>query len=199
LQHRLKIGIRKHNRLSRGSWRLAGHHLSQPPSRALLKRSPKCCSAQGGRSTEGEPLPAHLKTVPGISERECRLTTHTASRCPDSKSPEALHAALSKISRPNGGVLPVFGDQREIELLVEAGFTPVEAIRIATLNGAIYEGKQDSIGSIEVGKNADLIVIKGDPSQQIADIENVEIVFKDGIGYDSAKLIRSVAGRYGQY
>jgi amidohydrolase family protein len=99
----------------------------------------------------------------------------------------------------NGGVLPGFGDQREIELLVEAGFTPVEAIRIATLNGALYEGKQGSIGSIEVGKNADLIVIKGDPSQQIADIENVEIVFKDGIGYDSAKLLRSVAGRYGQY
>ena len=99
----------------------------------------------------------------------------------------------------NGGVLPGFGDQREIELLVEAGFTPVEAIRIATLNGAIYEGKQVSIGSIEVGKNADLIVIKGDPSRQIADIESVEIVFKDGIGYDSAKLLRSVAGRYGQY
>ena len=99
----------------------------------------------------------------------------------------------------NGGVLPGFGDQREIELLVEAGFTPVEAIRIATLNGAIYEGKQGSIGSIEVGKNADLIVIKGDPSQQIADIENVEIVFKDGIGYDSANLLRSVAGRHGQY
>jgi imidazolonepropionase-like amidohydrolase len=99
----------------------------------------------------------------------------------------------------NGGVLPGFGDQRELELLVEAGFTPVEAIRIATLNGAIYEGRQESIGSIEVGKNADLIVIKGDPSQQIADIENVEIVFKDGIGYDSAKLLRSVAGRYGQY
>jgi len=67
------------------------------------------------------------------------------------------------------------------------------------LNGAIYEGRQESIGSVEVGKNADLIVIKGDPSQQIADIENVEIVFKDGIGYDSAKLLRSVAGRYGQY
>jgi hypothetical protein len=99
----------------------------------------------------------------------------------------------------NVGVLPGLGDQREIELLVEAGFTPVEAIRIATLNGAIYEGKQGSIGSIEVGKNADLIVIKGDPSQQIADIENVDIVFKDGIGYDSAKLLRSVAGRYGQY
>jgi imidazolonepropionase-like amidohydrolase len=99
----------------------------------------------------------------------------------------------------NGGVLPGFGDQREIELLVEAGFTPVQAIRIATLNGAIFEGKQASIGSIEAGKNADLVVVKGDPSQRIADIENAEIVFKDGIGYDSQKLLRSVAGRYGQY
>jgi imidazolonepropionase-like amidohydrolase len=99
----------------------------------------------------------------------------------------------------DGGVLPGFGDQREIELLVEAGFSPVEAIRIATLNGAIYEGRQASIGSIEPGKNADLVVIKGDPSQTIADIEKTEIVFKDGVGYDSEKLLRSVAGRYGQY
>jgi imidazolonepropionase-like amidohydrolase len=99
----------------------------------------------------------------------------------------------------NGGVLPGFGDQREIELLVEAGFTPVEAIRIATLNGAIYESRQASIGSIKVGKNADLVVVKGDPSQRIADIENTTIVFKDGIGYDSKKLIDSVTGRYGQY
>jgi imidazolonepropionase-like amidohydrolase len=99
----------------------------------------------------------------------------------------------------NGGVLPGFGDQREIELLVEAGFTPVEAIRIATLNGAVYEGRQATIGSIDVGKNADLVVMRGDPSQHIEDIEKTEIVFKDGIGYDSAKLIRSIAGRYGQY
>jgi imidazolonepropionase-like amidohydrolase len=99
----------------------------------------------------------------------------------------------------NGGVLPGFGDQRELELLVEAGFSPVEAIRIATLNGAIYEGKQASIGSIEAGKNADLVVIKGDPSRVIDDVENTEIVFKDGVGYDSHRLLRSVAGRYGQY
>jgi imidazolonepropionase-like amidohydrolase len=99
----------------------------------------------------------------------------------------------------NGAVLPGFGDQREIELLVEAGFTPVEAIRIATLNGAVYEGKQRSIGSIEVGKNADLVVMKGDPAQHIDDIENTEIVFKDGVGYDSTKLINSVAGRFGEY
>jgi imidazolonepropionase-like amidohydrolase len=98
-----------------------------------------------------------------------------------------------------GDVVPGFGDQRGIELLVEAGFTPVEAIKIATLNGATYMGKEKQIGSIAAGKNADLVVIKGDPSKQISDIENVEIVFKDGVGYDSQKLLDSVKGRYGQY
>jgi len=99
----------------------------------------------------------------------------------------------------NGGVIPGFGDQREIELLVEAGFTPVEAIRIATLNGAIYLGLQDRIGSIAVGKNADLFIVGGNPAAKIEDVEKVILVFKDGVGYDSAKLIRSVRGRYGGY
>ena len=99
----------------------------------------------------------------------------------------------------DGGVLPGFGDQREIELLVDAGFTPVEAIRIGTLNGATYLGRAASIGTIAVGKNADLVVVKGDPSAQISDIEKTEIVFKDGVGYDSVKLIESAKGRYGQY
>jgi len=99
----------------------------------------------------------------------------------------------------NGGVLPGFGDQREVELLVEAGFTPVEAIQIATLNGATYLGQQDRIGSIAEGKNADLVVIKGNPASRISDIENVEIVFKDGVGFDSPRLFDSVKQRYGQY
>jgi imidazolonepropionase-like amidohydrolase len=99
----------------------------------------------------------------------------------------------------NGGVIPGFGDQRELELLVEAGFSPVDAIRIGTLNGAIYLGLQDRIGSIAAGKQADLIVIRGNPAADIRDVEKVEIVFKDGIGFDSAKLLASVRGRYGQY
>ena len=98
-----------------------------------------------------------------------------------------------------GDVVPGFGDQREIELLVVEGFSPVGAIRIATLNGAIYLGRDKQIGSIAAGKNADLVVMKGDPSKQISDVENVEIVFKDGVGYDSAKLLESVRGRYGEY
>jgi imidazolonepropionase-like amidohydrolase len=96
-----------------------------------------------------------------------------------------------------GGVIAGFGDQREVELLVEAGFTPLEAIHIATANGAQFLGELDRIGTIAVGKQADLVVIKGDPSKKIEDIENVETVFKDGIGYDSGKLIESVRGVVG--
>jgi imidazolonepropionase-like amidohydrolase len=96
-----------------------------------------------------------------------------------------------------GGDLAGFGDQREVELLVEAGFTPLEAIHIATHNGAQYLGELDRIGTIAAGKQADLVVIKGDPAKKIDDIENVETVFKDGIGYDSAKLIESVRGLVG--
>jgi imidazolonepropionase-like amidohydrolase len=96
-----------------------------------------------------------------------------------------------------GGVLAGFGDQREIELLVEAGFTPVEAIHIATQNGAQFLGEDDRIGTLAPGKLADLVVVRGDPSSKISDIENVEVVFKDGVGYDSAKLIESVRGLVG--
>jgi hypothetical protein len=87
-----------------------------------------------------------------------------------------------------GGVLPGFGDQRGLELLVEAGFTPVEAIHIATQNGAIYLGQQESIGSVAGGHDADLIVVDGNPAEKIDDVEKVETVFKDGVGYDPGKL-----------
>ena len=102
---------------------------------------------------------------------------------------------------PTGGgqVLPGFGDQREIELLVQAGFSPLEAIRIGTRNGATYLGLANRIGSIAVGKDADLVLMRGDPSSNIADIENVETVFKDGVGYDPDPLLNSVRGHYGQY
>ena len=97
----------------------------------------------------------------------------------------------------NGGVLAGFGDQRELELLVEAGFSPLEAIHIATANGAAFLGEADRIGTLAPGKLADLIVVRGDPSANIADIEKVETVFKDGVGYDAAKLIESVRGTVG--
>ena len=97
----------------------------------------------------------------------------------------------------NGGIVAGFGDLREVELLVEAGFTPVEAIKIASFNGAKFLGEDSRIGSIAPGKQADLMVVKGNPAADINDIEKVEIVFKDGIGYDTEKLIQSVQGLVG--
>ncbi|HXZ58894.1 MAG TPA: amidohydrolase family protein [Steroidobacteraceae bacterium] len=96
-----------------------------------------------------------------------------------------------------GGVLPGFGDQREIELLVEAGFTALEAIRIGTQNGARFLGRERDIGTIAPGKHADLIVVHGDPAAHIEDLENVAMVFKDGQGYDPARLIAAVRGQVG--
>jgi enamidase len=96
-----------------------------------------------------------------------------------------------------GGVVAGYSNQRALELLVQAGFTPVEAVRIATLNGAKYLGRDAKIGTIAAGKQADLVVVRGDPSATISDVENVEIVFKQGVGYDSAKIFESVKGRVG--
>ena len=97
----------------------------------------------------------------------------------------------------NGSALAGFGDQRNIELMVEGGFSAAEAIQIATLNGAKFLGLDDHIGSIAVGKQADLVVLNGNPAKQISDIEKVSMVFRDGVGYDPAKLLESVRGQVG--
>lgn len=96
-----------------------------------------------------------------------------------------------------GGVLPGFGNHRELELLVEAGFTPVEAIQIATRNGALYLEELDRIGTVEVGKQADMVLLDGDPTTDISHIRRVLTVFKNGVGYDSARLFASVKGTVG--
>ncbi len=96
-----------------------------------------------------------------------------------------------------GGALPGFGDQRNYELLLEAGFAPVEAIQIMTLNGAKILSVDDRLGSVTAGKLADLVVIEGNPIANPADIRKVTIVFKDGVGYDSPKLVAAVKGLVG--
>jgi imidazolonepropionase-like amidohydrolase len=97
----------------------------------------------------------------------------------------------------SGGVIPGYSNQRQIELLVEAGFTPAEAVQIGTLNGAKFLGRDGQVGTVAVGKQADLVVVTGDPSTTIADIRNVDTVFKRGVGFDPAKLVASVTGRVG--
>ncbi len=95
------------------------------------------------------------------------------------------------------GSLPGYGDHRNFELLVEAGFSPVEAVRIMSANGARLLRELDDYGTVTVGKRADLVVLDGNPAAVPGDIRKVRWVFKDGIGYDSAKLVGSVKGMVG--
>jgi len=97
----------------------------------------------------------------------------------------------------NGGALPGYGDQRGYELLREAGFTAEEAVKVVSFNGARVLGISDRLGSIETGKTADLVLLRGDLTTDASVIRNVVTVFKDGVGYDSARLINAVRGRVG--
>jgi imidazolonepropionase-like amidohydrolase len=99
----------------------------------------------------------------------------------------------------NGATLAGYGSQQSIELLTNAGFSPIEAIRIATFNGAKALGLEDKIGSIEVGKAADLVVIDGDITQDIRNIRKIIWVFKGGVGFNSQKIFSSVKGEVGKY
>jgi imidazolonepropionase-like amidohydrolase len=158
--------------------------------------------------------PAMLAVLTPQARAALQLTLHRAPKMPADQLALAFAHMLAmekKFSNAGGlliagldptgggGVIPGFGDQREIELLVEAGFSPAAAVRVATLNGATYLGVASRIGSVETGKNADLMVVRGDPSQTITDIQNVILVFKDGVGWDADKLRQSVAGDYGLY
>jgi imidazolonepropionase-like amidohydrolase len=98
----------------------------------------------------------------------------------------------------DGHTLAGLGDQRNIELLVEAGFTPVEAIHIATQNGAAFLGEAERIGTVAVGKQADLVLLNGDLAKDITTIERPEVVFKAGVGYDSNAIYQSLRGKVGR-
>ncbi|HXO84338.1 MAG TPA: amidohydrolase family protein, partial [Gemmatimonadales bacterium] len=96
-----------------------------------------------------------------------------------------------------GGALAGFGDQRNYELFIEAGFTPAQAVQIMSANGAKILGVAQTLGTVETGKMADLVVLQGDLTANPVVIRSPTIVFKDGVGYDAAKLIASVQGRVG--
>ena len=97
----------------------------------------------------------------------------------------------------DGHTLAGLGDERNIELLVEAGFTPVEAIHIATQNGATFLGIGDQVGTVARGKQADLVLLNGDLAKDVTAIENPELVFKAGVGYDSKAMYNSLRGKVG--
>ena len=91
-------------------------------------------------------------------------------------------------------VVPGFGDQRNFELLREAGFKTEEAIKIMTSNGAEILSKS-KIGSIEKDKKADFVIINGNIEKNI---RNVELVFKDGYGYDPKLILDELEGKFGE-
>ena len=140
-------------------------------------------------------------------QRQRRLTASEA----DTVMTLALFAKLMEFERmfvkaggrlvmgpdPGRHVLPGFGNQRGFELLVEAGFTVPEALQIATTNGAEALGIGDDVGQATPGFVADLAVLRGDLAADPAAIRNVEIVFKEGIGYDPERLIANLKGRVG--
>ncbi len=97
----------------------------------------------------------------------------------------------------NGGALPGYGDQRNVELLAEAGFSPEEVVQIVSFNGARILEVDDELGSVEAGKIADLVLMRGDLTEDPSAIRDVVTVFKDGVGYDSARLFAAVRGRVG--
>ncbi|WP_445752728.1 amidohydrolase family protein [Polaribacter sp.] len=99
----------------------------------------------------------------------------------------------------SGKTIAGYANQRMIELLIETGFSIEEAIKIATLNGATYLGIENETGTVEVGKEADLILIDGDLTKDISNIRKMELVFKNGVGFDSKKIFDSVKGKVGLY
>ena len=180
----------------------------------VFEASAPLASAQAAPTAIGSPSALLNQRMLNVMNNEARVRYLTARSRIAANSPQAdlvrksmdferafvaagglLLAGLDPTG--NGGVVAGFGDLREVELLVEAGFTPLEAIKIATFNGAKFLGEDRSLGSIAPGKQADLMIVKGNPATRIGDIENVEIVFKDGVGYDSEKLIQSVQGLVG--
>jgi enamidase len=98
-----------------------------------------------------------------------------------------------------GGVIPGFAGKRQVQLLVEAGFRFPEALRIATLNGARYLGRDRDVGSLEVGKRADIAVIDGDPMADPRAIERMPLVFKNGVGYRTDAIFAAMKGLAGLY
>jgi len=98
-----------------------------------------------------------------------------------------------------GRTIPGYADRHVLELLVEAGFTLPQAVKICSLNAAEYLGRDKDIGSVTIGKRADLVLINGDPEKEIKTVRNTEIVFKNGIGFDSKKIFDSVNGTVGLY
>jgi imidazolonepropionase-like amidohydrolase len=144
---------------------------------------------------------------PSVRDRLSRLRMTR----PRASGPAAAPGSYNRLLKAfvNGGGRLVLGsdagserlaglaDHEALKGLVRMGFEPVEAMRIATLNGATFLGIQDRTGSLQVGKEADIVVVRGNPANRIEDIEHVQVVFNNGVAYDPKTLIARVKGEVG--
>ena len=94
-------------------------------------------------------------------------------------------------------LLPGFAYHRELLAMTYAGIPPAAVLRAATINGASALGIDDRLGSIEAGKLADLLVVRGNPLDDIKVARDIKLVVKDGVVYDPAELLQSAEGKIG--
>jgi imidazolonepropionase-like amidohydrolase len=166
----------------------------------------------GAAGAAGRPMPPGTEVLVDSLRVQYQQRWSNAARNPDAanvrllRNAMKLEAAFHKAGGTlvagtdptgGGGVIPGFSNQHQVELMVESGISPLDAIKISTLNGANYLGIGSRTGSIAVGKQADLMLVEGDPSVRISDIRNLVSVFKQGVQWDPQKLINSVKGRVG--
>jgi imidazolonepropionase-like amidohydrolase len=157
----------------------------------------------------GEIAPAYsafVGTLPPTVERGFRsgglAVPKDLTRAHYKASWEKLKQLLFKLQE--AGVTIVAGTDgsgleliRELEIYVEAGFSPAEALATATINPAKLVGQDQKTGSIKVGKAADLVLVEGDPSRQISDLRNTRVVMLGGKLMDADEL-RKAAGFSGR-
>jgi imidazolonepropionase-like amidohydrolase len=94
-------------------------------------------------------------------------------------------------------LLPGFAYHRELLAMTYAGIPAATVLNAATINGARALGIDDRLGSIEAGKLADMVVVRGNPLDDIKAARDIRFVIKDGVAYDPAELLQSAEGRIG--
>jgi imidazolonepropionase-like amidohydrolase len=154
------------------------HPLDHPISAfepGILKVAPEL---KEGLETMGAPPPKAEQSVATFRAMEATV--------------RVLHQAGVPIVAGTDQAVPGFSLDREIELYVQAGFTPMEAIQAATLVPARAMGMEKDSGTIEAGKRADVILVDGNPLENISDIRKVSAVFAAGKMYQPAALWSAV-------
>lgn len=132
-----------------------------------------------------------------VNNDSVKLTLHKKEMYWEKKFYDKGGLLLAGTDPTNPKVVAGYSNQHTLELFVEAGFTVAEAVNISTLNGAKYMGIDKETGSLENGKLADLVIINGDLEKDISNICNMELVFKEGTGFNSKRMFESVKGQVG--